>query len=251
MMFLDTQRCHRYHERRHLGSVHWKLPSFRQVHGVVKSLDDASHKLCLDTWLFLNDLKQPSPIVLIRFDSSLRHLMVNTFIQYMYISWAFISFNRSSMYDFLQGEPVQFCVIFFFDLFHFWVSKAWSHLWEAGWDIHLKLRWDSFSCYWDMTRYPVTSWISIEEEAVSQAGTKGGWRKLVTLFSNCIKHDNGKTLYKCVVCQVFLLLLWFTKPAMHPGRRLWLLWLFLCTGQRLCSAGAHHRWSWNVWERWV
>lgn len=112
----------------------------RQVHGVVKSLDDASHKLCLDTWLFLNDLKQPSLIVLRRFDSSLRHLMVNTFIQYMYISWAFISFNRSSMYDFLQGEPVEFCVIFFFDLFQFWVSKAWSHLWEAGWDIYLKLR---------------------------------------------------------------------------------------------------------------
>lgn len=246
MLFLDTQRCQRYHERRHLGSVHWKLPSFRQVHGVVKSLDDASHKLCLDTWLFSNDLKQPSPIVLIRFDSSLRHLMVHTFIQYMYISWAFISFNRSSMYDFLRGEPVQFCVIFFFWPFSIlsfqgMISPLGSRLGHL-----LETPMCSFSCYWDMTRYPVTSWISIEEEAVSQAGPKGGWRKLVALFSNCIKHDNCKSWYKCVVCQVFLLLLWFTKPAMHPGSRLWLFWLFLCTGQRLCSAGAHHRWSWNV-----
>ncbi len=53
MIFLDAYGCHRYHwlvapcAMLGSGSVESYRP--RQVHGVVKSLDDASHKLCLDT----------------------------------------------------------------------------------------------------------------------------------------------------------------------------------------------------------
>lgn len=202
MLFLDTQRRHRYHERRHLvpqtvlsiESCQAKSPGpwCGEKSGWCKSQIvpwymiiewlEASFSNCFDTfWYFTKTLNGQyiHPIHV--------YFLSIHFVQPIQHAWFFARRTSAILRD-----------IFFWPFsilsFQGMISPLGSRLGHL-----LETPMCSFSCYWDMTRYPVTSWISIEEEAVSQAGTKGGWRKLVALFSNCIKHDNCKSLYTWIV----------------------------------------------------